>query len=182
MRTAKDPEAFAIPEPRIRFIAHELQRLLSLVDLEYNGRPVAVDGFRLKDLSSGSSYTTNTAMNALTPISSACNSRCHFCFEENAPYAREAASLMPMAEARTRLQVLRPRDGASLFPSSRNHMETFVHPRAVDIIEMAREPSPTSCSGSPRTDPTSPSPWSQKLADTEAADLQAVDQRRRRRA
>jgi hypothetical protein len=142
MRTAKDPEAFAIPEPRIRFIAHELQRLLSLVELEVDGQPVQVDGFRLKDLSRWVTYTTNTAMNALTPISSACNSRCHFCFEENAPYAREAASLMPLAEARTRLKYYSPETGASLFPSSRNHMETFVHPQAVDIIEMARRRQP----------------------------------------
>jgi uncharacterized Fe-S cluster-containing radical SAM superfamily enzyme len=81
-------------------------------------------------------------MNALTPIFSACNSRCHFCFEENAPYAREASSLMPMAEARTRLKYFSPETGASVFPSSRNHMETLVHPRAVEIIGMARERQP----------------------------------------
>lgn len=142
MKTAKDAEAFAIPEPRIRFIAHEFQRLLSLVDVEVDGQPVTVSGFRLKDVSQWVTYNTNTAMNALTPISSACNSRCHFCFEENAPYAREAASLMPMAEARTRLKYYSPETGASLFPSSRNHMETFVHPHAVEIIEMAREREP----------------------------------------
>jgi hypothetical protein len=137
----RDPESFAIPEPRIRYLAHELQRLLALVQLEKDGRPLDVDGFRLRDLSRWVTHTTNTAMNALTPISSVCNSRCHFCFEENVPYAREQ-SLMSVAEARTRLKYYMPDTGHCLFPSSRNHMETFVHPKALDIIEMARRREP----------------------------------------
>jgi hypothetical protein len=137
----KDPDSFAIPEPRIRFIAHELQRILSVVQFENNGRAVEVDGFRLRDLSQWVTYSTNTAMNALTPISSVCNSRCKFCFEENAPYPRER-SLMPIAEARTRLKYYSPEKGECLFPSNRNHMETFIHPKAVEIIRMARQREP----------------------------------------
>ena len=141
MIRAKDPHAFAIPEPRIRHIAQQLEQLLSIVRLECDGRPVEVNGFRLKDLSQWLSYTNSTAMNALTPISAVCNSRCDFCFEENVPYAREQ-SLMPLAEAQTRLKYFTLEDGRSLFPSSRNHMETFVHPRALEIIEMARRRQP----------------------------------------
>jgi hypothetical protein len=137
----KDPESFAIPEPRIRHVAHELARLLSLVELEYQGRPVSVDGFRLRNLERWVQHSTNTAMNALTPISSVCNSRCQFCFEENVPYAREQ-SLMSLAEAATRLKYYSPDTGRCLFPSNRNHMETFIHPHAVDIIEMARRREP----------------------------------------
>jgi hypothetical protein len=152
VKRLKDPESFAIPEPRIRFIAHELQRLLALVQLERNGEAIEVDGFRLRDLSKWVTYETGTAMNALTPISSVCNSRCHFCFEENAPYPRER-SIMPIAEAATRLRYYSPETGASLFPSDRNHMETFIHPKAIDIIEMA---SRASSSGSRQTARTSP--------------------------
>lgn len=141
MIRGKDPESFAIPEPRVQHIAHELQRLLALVQLEKDGRPVEVDGFRLRDLGKWVVHTTNTAMNALTPISSVCNSRCQFCFEENVPYPREQ-SLMSLAEARTRLKYYSPETGRSLFPSNRNHMETFIHPGALDIIEMARQREP----------------------------------------
>jgi hypothetical protein len=141
VKRQKNAESFAIPEPRIRLIAHDLQRILSMVQLEKDGQVVDVDGFRLRDLSKWVTYETNTAMNALTPISSVCNSRCHFCFEENAPYPRER-SIMPMAEAHTRLKYYSPETGESLFPSDRNHMETFIHPQAVDIIELARERQP----------------------------------------
>jgi hypothetical protein len=137
----RDSEAFAIPEPRIRHIAHELQRLLALVQLESDGKPIEIDGFRLRDLPRWVTAQATTAMNALTPISSVCNSKCDFCFEENVPYAREQ-SLMSVAEACTRLKYYDPETGLSLFPSSRNHMETFIHPNAVDIIEMARRRQP----------------------------------------
>jgi hypothetical protein len=137
----KDPEAFAIPEPRIRDIAHQLERLLGLVELEADGRPVKVGGFRLRDLSQWRDHVANNAMNALTPISSVCNSKCEFCFEENVPYAREQ-SLMPLEEARTRLKYYSPDTGRALFPSSRHHMETFIHPQALDIIELARARDP----------------------------------------
>ncbi len=136
-----DPASFVVPEPRIAHIAAQLSEILSLVQLEREGQPVDVDGFRLRDLSNWVSHSTNTAMNALTPISSVCNSRCHFCFEENVPYARER-SLMSREEAETRLRYYEPATGASLFPSNRNHMETFVHPFAVEIIEMARQRQP----------------------------------------
>jgi hypothetical protein len=137
----KDPESFAIIEPRITYLAHELQRLLSLVELEKDGKPIKVDGFRLRDLSRWQGYQTNTAMNALTPISGVCNSTCTFCFEEGIPYPREK-SLMSVAEARTRLKYYVPENGKCLFPSNRPHMETFIHPNAIEIIEMARQREP----------------------------------------
>lgn len=136
-----DPTSFVVPEPRLSHMASLLQQILQVVELEHQGQPVAVDGFRLRDLEMWRSHTTNTAMNALTPISSVCNSRCQFCFEENVPYARER-SLMSVAEAETRLRYFDPADGSGLFPSNRNHMETFVHPEAVSIIEMARRRDP----------------------------------------
>jgi len=137
----RDANSFAVIEPRIVHIQDELRRLLSLVDLESNGRKVAIDAFRLKDLSRWESYTTNTAMNALTPISGHCNSRCHFCFEENIPYPREK-SLMSVGEAHTRLRHYDPTTGRALFPSNRPHMETFIHPQALEIIELARRREP----------------------------------------
>jgi hypothetical protein len=137
----KDPASFAVPEPRIHHIARQLERLLSLVQLEKDGQPVEVNGFRLRDLADWQTYTTNTAMNALTPISGLCNSKCHFCFEEGVPFAREQ-SLMSVAEARTRLKYYSPETGKCLFPSNRNHMETFVHPQALEIIELARRREP----------------------------------------
>ena len=53
MNRFKDPDSFAIPEPRIRYIAHELARLLDFVELEQDGRPIKVDGFRLQIFRNG---------------------------------------------------------------------------------------------------------------------------------
>lgn len=141
MIRTRQADSFAVIEPRILNLKSEIERLLSLVELEKDGEPVAVDGFRLRDLSRWRSCNTNTAMNSLTPISGLCNSRCSFCFEENIPYAREQ-SLMSVAEAATRLKYYSPEDGKCLFPSNRPHMETFVHPQAVEIIELARRRQP----------------------------------------
>lgn len=132
-----DPMSFAVVEPRIVHIAHELQRLLSLVELEKDGEPVQVDGFRLRDLSTWQDYAASSAMNALLPISGVCNSRCRFCFEQRLPFPREL-SLMSAAEAGTRLKYYSQATGKCLFPSNRPQMETFAHPQALEIIEMAR--------------------------------------------
>lgn len=136
-----DTASYAVPEPRIAHIGALLKTLLQVVELEVKGQVVKVDGFRVRNLESWRTHQTNTAMNALTPISSVCNSRCHFCFEENVPYARER-SLMSLEEAATRLAHFDPENGTSLFPSNRNHMESFVHPQAIEIIRMARDRQP----------------------------------------
>jgi len=137
----KDPRSFAVIEPRITYIAKELERLLSLVELEKDGVPVQVNGFRLRDLSPWQGYVTNTAMNALTPISGVCNSKCSFCYEEGIPYPRER-SLMSVEEVATRLKYYSSESGKCLFPSNRPHMETFIHPKAIEIIEQARRHEP----------------------------------------
>lgn len=140
-RTSHDTASFVIPEPRITDIADTISSILSLVQFEKNGELVDIDGFRLRNLGQWVGSFTNTSLNALTPISSVCNSKCDFCFEENVPYAREQ-SLMSIEEARTRLKYYSPESGSSLFPSNRNHMETFVHPKAVELVAMARDREP----------------------------------------
>ncbi len=137
----RDANSFAVIEPRIWHLKEEIQRLLSLVELEKDGKLVAVNGFRLRHVPDWLDYSTNTAMNALTPISGVCNSKCSFCFEEGIPFPREQ-SLMSMAETRTRLKYYDPETGRALFPSNRPHMETFIHPQAVEIIKLAREREP----------------------------------------
>lgn len=136
-----DTSSYSVPEPRIAHLGSLLRNLLQVVEFEHRGEVVKVDGFRVRNLESWRTHQTNTAMNALTPISSVCNSRCHFCFEENVPYARER-SLMSIEEAETRLAHFDPESGAALFPSNRNHMESFVHPKAIEIIELARARQP----------------------------------------
>ncbi len=136
-----DPYSFPVIEPRVYQIARELERILSIVELECGGTPVRVDGFRLRDLAMWADHQTDSALNALLPISGICNRRCRFCFEQGLPFAREL-SLMSVAEVRTRLKYYSPKTGRCLFPSNRPQMETFAHPEALSILEMARKREP----------------------------------------
>jgi len=139
---ASDPESWAVLEPRVRHLAREIRRLLSIVELEKDGKPVEIDGFRLRDLSQWCDNYAAGALDAIFPFSGRCNSRCVFCSESGLPFARDD-SFMPEHEVRTRLRHYSPETGACLFPSNRPHMETFLHPRAVEILELARQRDPT---------------------------------------
>jgi hypothetical protein len=139
--SVRDADSFSVIEPRIPHLKREIERLLSTVRLTRNGHPVEVDGFRLRNLEDWTDSGADNALNALVPISGLCNSRCAFCFESNLPFARER-SLMGVEEARTRLKHYDPATGVALFPSNRPHMEPFLHPQALEIVEMARKRQP----------------------------------------
>jgi hypothetical protein len=133
-----DPESLAVVEPRIRHLAREIRRLLSLVEFEKDGLPIEIDGFRLRDLSQWRNNYAPGALDTIFPFSGRCDSLCGFCSEYGVPVARDT-SLMTEAEARTRLRHYSPETGACLFPSNRPHLETFAHPRAIEILELARQ-------------------------------------------
>jgi uncharacterized Fe-S cluster-containing radical SAM superfamily protein len=141
MKKQRDPSSFAVIEPRILHIAKDIQRLLSVVQFEKDGEPVEVDGFRLLDLSLWQDNDIDNALNALVPISGLCNSHCAFCFEQGVPFAREL-SLMSVEEAHTRLKYYCPTTGKGLFASNRPHMEPFINPAALEILELARRREP----------------------------------------
>ncbi len=134
----RDPSSFAIVEPRIENLAREIARLLSLVEFEKEGQPVEVDGFRLRDLSQWRDHQALSALDAVLFISGVCNSHCAFCFEHGVPFARET-SFMSEEEVRTRLRHYSPETGVGLFASNRPQMETFLHPKAVEVLEAARQ-------------------------------------------
>jgi uncharacterized Fe-S cluster-containing radical SAM superfamily protein len=136
-----DPQSMAVVEPRLRNLAKEISRILSLVEFEKDGKPVQVDGFRLRDLSQWQDHEAESALDALLPISGLCNSNCAFCFEQEIPFVRER-SFMSLSEVRTRLRHYSPESGRALFASTRPEMETFLHPQGLEILEMARQKDP----------------------------------------
>ncbi len=138
-----DANCYEVVEPRIAHIKRDLERLLSLIQLEKAGEPVIVDGFRLRNLSSWAEHEISSAWNAVVPISGVCNSKCTFCFEQGIPFARER-SLISEDEARTRLKFYSAVANGCLFPSARPHMEPFIHPKALELIELARAHDPHS--------------------------------------
>jgi len=73
-------------EPRIGYIQRVLESLLALVDLEYQGKKVNVDGFRLKNLQHWLAPVGGAA-DILAQSATRCNLRCRFCYNMGAPPA-----------------------------------------------------------------------------------------------
>lgn len=127
--------------PQLNFIKKEVERILSLVDLESNGQRLNVDGFRLRDLSDWQNSFVPNAFEAIGSLSGRCNANCIFCPERTLPFDRDL-SFIDRKEAATRLNYYSPLKQRGLFPSSRPYMEQLIHPHAMDIIKKAREKSP----------------------------------------
>lgn len=140
MSTYLNSEDFLPIEPRIFTIKKELEQLLKLVDLESDGRKIEVNGFRLKNLENWRTYKANSAIDALTPLSGRCNCNCVFCFEKKHPFSQNH-SILSVEEAKTRLKYYSI-NGNSLFASNRVFQETFVNPKAIQILKLARKKEP----------------------------------------
>lgn len=132
---------YELIEPRIEAIKREIERILSLVELESNGRSVKADGFRLRDLSEWRTGSAQNAFDALGPLSGTCNAKCVFCMEKAIPFERNNSFLSPR-EARTRLKHYSPETGKCLIPAARPHMENLLNRDAVEILKCARQASP----------------------------------------
>lgn len=129
---------YEMVEPRIEALKRELERILSLVELEYMERPVKVDGFRLRDLANWQTDQAQSPLEALGPLSGLCNAKCVFCMERSIPFERDHSFLSPR-EALTRLRYFNPDNNRCLFPAARPHMETLLNKDAVRILQSARE-------------------------------------------
>lgn len=138
-----DDRQSAVPldlyEPRINCIRRVLESLLRVIDLEANGEPVSVDGFRLKSLNHW--LTPSTASDILAHAASRCNLDCRFCYNKGT-----TPTLKPVAcgaddryrELRTRIENYRPQAGLSLFPNMGSPAEPLAHPRIMDILSELR--------------------------------------------
>ena len=138
-------DSVRISEPRIEMIYRRLQALLKVVQLEAGGVPVEIDGFRLKNPGMWTSPQPGT-FSELWHISTACNMRCPFCYEEGDPDGAsvlgEPAAMITMEEVETRLKYRDGRRGTGLFRPLTYINEIFCHPRAMEIIERLREAEP----------------------------------------
>ncbi len=132
---------YDIIEPRIEAIKKEIERILSLVQFERNGRPIKIDGFRLRNLSNWKTGLAQNVFDVLGPLSGICNAKCVFCMEKSLPFARDN-SFLSLKEATTRLKYYTPDKKRCLFPSARPHMETFLNKDTVEILKRARGVTP----------------------------------------
>jgi hypothetical protein len=135
-------KAFAREEPRIELIEATLRSLLSLVELEYEGEPVKVDGFRLRNLEAWRTAPATSLQLNLGSLSTRCNCRCAFCYEEGNPPGlfETEPPFVGLQEARTRARYLR--DGRGLPLESKSTFESLSNPDYLDLARLMRAHDP----------------------------------------
>lgn len=135
-------EAFAREEPRIELIEATLRSLLHLVELEFEGRPVKVDGFRLRNLEDWRTAPETSLQLNLGSLSTRCNCRCAFCYEEGNPTGlfEIEPPFVGLEEAHTRARYLR--GGRGLPPESKSTFEELCNPNCLSLLRLMREHDP----------------------------------------
>lgn len=111
-------------EARIPYIRKQLESLLSVVELEYQGKPVKVDGFRLRNVGQWKvpkcdDFDFVEDMLEYIGRMNRCRARCHFCFfHGNPPDSIFNSSYQPSEEEIvTRLRYFSSSDPTMLFPT-----------------------------------------------------------------
>jgi uncharacterized Fe-S cluster-containing radical SAM superfamily protein len=128
-------------EPRIGYIQHLLESLLSIIDLEADGETVNVDGFRLKNINR---WLTpgGGALDILAHAASACNLSCRFCYNKNSPQTLRPGPRDPEVEhqeIRKRIRHYVPSAKLNIFPNMGSPAEALAHPHILDIMTELRK-------------------------------------------
>lgn len=118
-RSNASPEPLDLYEPRLGYIRRLLESLLDIIELEADGRPVKVDGFRLKDLNQ---WLTpgGGAGDILAHAATRCNLSCRFCYNKGTSRVLTPRPRSPEEEYReieTRIERYVPRGRLNLFPN-----------------------------------------------------------------
>ena len=132
-------------EPRIDFIKKLTESLLTLIEFEKEGKVVAVDGFRLKNLRDWLVPSAGDPREVFEYTASRCNCDCIFCCNKGNPpsvspchnYYRTAED--EFKEIKTRIHYFLPSAEQALFPSSGSIYEVTEHPHYMDVLHQLRE-------------------------------------------
>ncbi len=129
-----------IYEPRLPYIRQWMELILSIVDFEYQGKPVRIDGFRLKRpdqwLKPGGG-----AADILAQAATRCNLKCRFCYNLGSPPVFKETSRKAEAEYQeilTRIAYYVPGSKLSLFPDTGSPCEMLTHPYILEILAALR--------------------------------------------
>lgn len=136
-RDIHDASMFLKSEPRIWLIKQQLENILTLADLEKDGKIVEVDGFRLKNLSRWVSCTGSLFGN-LGAVSGLCNADCEFCYEKQNPLPH-VRDLVSVEEVKTRIQYYSYEKEKGLPTPSRIPLEPFSNPHFLEILKLIRK-------------------------------------------
>jgi pyruvate-formate lyase-activating enzyme len=138
-------DSVRITEPRLEAVHDRLRAILRVVQLEVDGEPVDIDGFRLRDPSQWRG-PVGPPMSELWHISTACNMRCPFCYEEGDPAGssvlNEPPQMATMSEIEARIRLRRGTRATGIFQPLTYINEIFCNPEALDILERLRAAQP----------------------------------------
>ena len=131
-------------EPRIPHLKRILESLLSVVALESNGKPVKIDGFRLKNLNHWLVSSEGDPAEVFDHLATRCDCRCSFCYLQGNPPSVALQQPKRTAgeeydEARTRIKYFSPPRRRGLFPTIGSPHEVLSHPFALDLLAELRK-------------------------------------------
>jgi membrane-associated protease RseP (regulator of RpoE activity) len=130
-------------EPRISHIKTALESLLSVAVLESHGKPVKIDGFRLKDLNRWLIPSSGDPAEVFDHLATDCDCHCRFCYLQGNPpsLALERPDRdreEEWKEVKTRLKYFSPPAKRALFPALGNAYEILSHPHALNLLRELR--------------------------------------------
>lgn len=131
-------------EPRVAFIARQLESLLSVVQLESGGKPVEVDAFRLRRPSDWADAPVESPADIINHAATRCQCDCVFCYNKGSLPSLEQPGRDPDVEWKYLEQHLhhyRPRAQRGLFPRSGSPRDVLAHPHALALLRALREKS-----------------------------------------
>ncbi len=131
-------------EPRIPHLKRMLESLLSVVALESKGKPVKIDGFRLKNLNHWLVPSNGDPAEVLDHLATRCDCHCSFCYLQGNPPSvalqqPKRTAREEYEEARTRLKYFSPPKKRVLFPAMGSPHEVLSHPFALDLLAELRK-------------------------------------------
>jgi MoaA/NifB/PqqE/SkfB family radical SAM enzyme/RNase P/RNase MRP subunit p29 len=138
--SAQYADRLDIYEPRIPYIRQLMESILSIVDFEYQGEPVRIDGFLLKRpdqwLKPGGG-----AADILAQAATRCNLKCRFCYNLGSPPVFKETSRKAEAEYEeilARIAYYVPGSKLGLFPDAGSPCEMLTHPYILEILTALR--------------------------------------------
>jgi uncharacterized Fe-S cluster-containing radical SAM superfamily protein len=136
----EQPGPLDLYEPRLDYIRRVLESVLDIVELEADGKPVKVDGFRLKNLDRWLA-PGGGAGDIIAHAGARCNLNCRFCYNQGTTPAlkpRPRDSEDELRELETRIDHYVPQGRLNLFPNMGSPSEALAHPHIIEILEKLR--------------------------------------------
>jgi MoaA/NifB/PqqE/SkfB family radical SAM enzyme len=140
----QDSNSARLYEPRIDFIKRQLEAILSVVELEVQGQPVEIEGFRLRSLHDWLVPSKCDPIEVFGHLATRCNCDCVFCYLKGNPSSVALSHAIRSTEdeyneVRTRIKYFSPDAERCLFPCLGGIYEPFSHPRALEVLRELRK-------------------------------------------